>query len=139
MALFTDEDIQGFADLGEELALKDDCEILEDIEQALDSMGGALHTWLPRPDLTQWPVSETVKSAVLDNVNPPSHEYMVANQIVGMVVKKVFLPLGTIIEKSWHLRIKGITYRIIEAIPDATYSVFTEVVVVVTTLGQSNG
>lgn len=134
MALFTDADIQGFADLGTELALKDDCTILEDIEGALDSMGGAEHTPFPRMDTSVYPVQDTTKCAVLD-WRPPSQDYVIANQVVGLQLKKVLFPLGTKMAKNNHLLVKGVVYKVVDPIEDSSYSVFTEVVAVVTTLG----
>lgn len=139
MAIISDSFLQKMAALGEKLALKDDCEILEDVEGALDSMGGAPHARLPHPELGTWPVKTTKKSAVL-KWNPPSQDYAIANQIVGLATRKVLLPLGTVVQKNNHLLIKGTTYRVIGPAPDVSYDVFTEVIVVVTTMeGSLNG
>lgn len=125
MTVFDDTDIQQLADFAADFALKDDCDILRDVPGVLDPMGGSPHTW---------PVFATVKSAVVD-WRPPSQEYVVAHQIMGKVLKKVFLPLGTVVLQSDHLSIKGITYKVIDPIPPSSYSVFSEVVAVTTTLG----
>ena len=125
MTIFDDTAMQQFANFGENFLLKDDCDILRDTEGSLDSMGGSTHTW---------PVAATCKSDVAD-WRPPSEEYMIAHQVVGKVLKKVKLPLGTVVLKSDHLAIKGITYRVVEAIPISSYSVFTEIIGVITTLG----
>ncbi len=125
MTIFDDAAIKQFANFGENFLLKDDCDILRDTEGTLDAMGGSTHTW---------PVVATVKSDVAD-WKPPSEEYVIAHQVVGKVLKKVKLPLGTVVLKSDHLAIKGITYKVIEAIPISSYSVFTEVITIITTLG----
>jgi hypothetical protein len=125
MAIFDDTDIQRFADIGEDLLLKDDCDILNDTPGALDAMGGSVHTY---------PKVATVKSAVVD-WRPPSQEWVIANQVVGKVIKKVFLPLGTSVQKSDRLSIKGITYKIIDPSGPSSFTAFTEVICVVTTIG----
>lgn len=125
MAIIDDAFIQDMAALVIDIELKDDCQILRDTEGTLDSMGGSPHTY---------PVNSTVKSAVL-NWNPPSQEYYIANQIVGMVTKKVHLPLGTTVLKNDRLVIKSVTYKVVEPIPDGSFDPVTQIIVVVTTLG----
>jgi hypothetical protein len=125
MTIFDNTAMQAFANFGETFLLKDDCDILRDTEGTLDAMGGSTHTW---------PVVATVKSDVAD-WKPPSEEYVIAHQVVGKVLKKVKLPLGTTVLKSDHLAIKGTVYKVVEAVPDSSYSIFTEIVGVITTLG----
>lgn len=124
MPLFSDTDMQGFADLASDLALKDDCDILVE-NDTTDPLGGG-----SSPSYT---VTATVKCMVVD-FRAPSQEYEIANQVVGRALKKVSTPLGTSILKSDLLRIKNVAYRVVEPLGLSSYAVFSEAVVVETTL-----
>lgn len=123
MALFTDEDMQAFADLGEELALKDDCDILRKSNGYPDASGGHKPTW---------PTVETVKCAVLDHSSLES--VPVAGQVAPRLAKKILLPRGTDVRDNDRLQVNGVLYTITN-IPDPTsYEVFRRVHVQVAAL-----
>jgi len=124
MSLFTDDDLQGFADFASDLALKDDCDILVESDTT-DPLGGG--------GSTNYTVTATVKSMIA-NYHAPTQEYEIANQVVGRALKKVSTPLGTSILKSNLLRIKNVVYRVVEPLGLPSYAVFSEAVVVETTL-----
>lgn len=116
MALFTDEDMQIFADLGADLALKDDCDILRKSNGLPDASGGHKPTWL---------VAETVKCAVLDYSSLES--VPVAGQVAPRLSKTILLPRGTDVRDNDRLQVSGVLYTITN-IPDPTsYEVFRRV------------
>jgi hypothetical protein len=122
MPVINDADLQDIANLAADLALKDDCDILEEVRTENESGGYDL----------VWTVVNTVKCMVVDQKLP--QEYVIANQVVGEVIKKVSTPLGTIVLKSNRLRVKGVEYEVINSLGLSSYAVFSEVLVIVTTL-----
>jgi hypothetical protein len=114
MALFDDNDLQGFSDLVEDLAFKDDCEILEDSAGTPDGGGG-------RIGIAQ-NVVDTVKCALIDAGFQPT-ERLANQKLDGKVQQTVLLPRGTDVKKSHQLRIKGKTYHIIDVKDPTTYEV----------------
>jgi len=124
MPVINDTDLQQIADLAADLALKDDCDILAQDEGPLDPLGGSSPSYV---------VVAIVKCMVVDH--KPPQEYAIANQIVGEVIKKVSMPLGTVVLKSGLLRVKGTIYKVIDPLGPSSYAVFSEAIVIVTTLG----
>lgn len=122
MPVITDADLQQIANLAADLALKDDCDILAESDTP-DPIGGSTSSYT---------VTSTVKSMIVDTKMP--QEYYIANQVVGKSIKKVSTPLGTVILKSNLLRVQGTTYKVIDAIGPSSYAVFSEAIVVETTL-----
>ena len=125
MPVINDTDLQQIADLAANLALKDDCDILAEVDTS-DPLAGSDTDYL---------VTSTVKCMIVDEKMP--QEYAIANQVVGKVVKKVSTPLGTTILKSNLLRVKGTIYKVVDAIGPSSYAVFSEAIVIETTLSQS--
>lgn len=126
MALFTDADMQDFADLGADLALKDDCEILRETAGSPDPSGG-------HP--TTWPVAATVKCAVVDDVSPQLQA--TAQQKARRVPKKILLPRATNVLETDRLRTGGVTYSITGIADPTSYEVFRRVNVTVLPLQGS--
>lgn len=126
MAVLSDATLLKLANKASKLALKDDCDILAESDTP-DPLAGSD---------TDYIVTATVKSMVVDY--KPPQEYEIANQVVGKVIKKISMPLGTVMLKSNLLRVKGTIYKVIDPIGPSSYAVFSEAIVVVTTLqGES--
>jgi len=125
MAIIDDPQLEVFANLAADLALKDPCDFLVEDDSTLDPLlGGGDDNYI---------VTNTTPSMVVD-YQAPSQEYMIANQVVGKMLKKISTPLGTVILKNNLLRVKGVVYRVVEPLGISSYSVFSEAIVVVNTL-----
>lgn len=122
MPVITDADLQQIADLAADLALKDDCDILAESDTPDPLLGST----------SELIVTATVKCMVVDH--KPPQEYVIANQIVGEVIKKISTPLGTAILKTNYMRTKGVMYKVVDPMGPSSYAVFSEAIVIVTTL-----
>lgn len=122
MPVITDSDLQQIANLAADLALKDDCDILAENDTP-DPLAGSD---------TDYIVTATVKCMIVDEKMP--QEYYIANQVVGKILKKVSTPLGTTILKSNLLRVQGVTYKVVSPLGPSSYAVFSEAIVIETTL-----
>jgi hypothetical protein len=125
MALFTDADLQDFADLGADLLLKDECEILRETPLSLDSTGGHETIWPPVVDFTQWPVKSTEKCAALYD-NSPRQPEGVAQQKVRRTPNKFLLPRGADTLETDRIRFDGEVFTI-TGIPVSSYEIFKTV------------
>jgi len=122
MALFTDDDLQGFADLGADFALNAECEILRETPLALDSTGGHDTIWPPVVKFDNYPVLATVKCAALYD-NSPRPPEGVAQQKVRRTPNKFLLPRGTDILETDRIRFDGEVF-VITGIPVSSYEIF---------------
>lgn len=128
MPVITDANLQKIASLAANLALKDDCDFLAEDDSDLDPLLGS--------ETENYIVTNTTKSMVVD-YQIPSQEYMIANQVVGKMLKKISTPLGTVILKDNLLRVKGVVYKVVEPLGISSYSVFSEAIVVISSLEES--
>lgn len=105
MSIFTDSDLQDFSDLATELALKDDCDILEETSSSDDGAGGESNV--------VWSTAETVK-CMLTNQSGRSTptETVVAGRLDGKTLQTIWLPRGTSVAKTNRLRVNGNVYHI---------------------------
>jgi hypothetical protein len=126
MPVITDADLQQIANLAADLALKDDCDILGESDTPDPLLGSD----------TDYIITATVKCMIVD-LKPPQ-EFYIGNQVVGKSIKKVSMPLGTVILKSNLLRVQGVTYKVIDPLGPSSYAVFSEAIVVETTLQGGN-
>jgi hypothetical protein len=125
MALFTDADLQGFADLGAVLLLNAECEILREVPLTTDSTGGHETIWPPVVDFTQWPVKSTEKCAVLYD-NSPREPVGVAQQKVRRTPNKFFLSRGADVLETDRIRFDEEIFTI-TGIPVSSYEIFRTV------------
>jgi hypothetical protein len=116
MTLFSDADLDGFSALAVELALKDDCDILEEVSTP-DGQGG-------QGEPTDQVVA-TVKCAVIDASRV--EEYMLAQKVSDKVFETILLPRGTQVSISNRLRVAGQTYHIEGVNDPTTYEVLRRV------------
>jgi hypothetical protein len=120
MAIFSDVDLDDFADLAEELALKDSCEILRDDSTDSDGSGGYQNI--------TWPVVATVACLISDAGRQPT-EPIIAAKLDGKTFQTIMLPRGTDVRESDRLRINGTTtYHIID-VSTETYEVLKSIFV----------
>lgn len=120
MPIFTDADLQVFADLGTDSALKDTCEILRDNSNDSDDQGGF--------ENISWPVVETVPCAVIDGKQP--EDFVQAGKLKSRSYQTILLPRNTNVLESDRLRVNGAAVYQIEGIKDPTsYEIFRRVAV----------
>ncbi len=109
MPLFTDAQLQKFADLFEDLGMRDDCEILSK-DTTPNTSGGY--------EINDWVVVATVKALVVPtsggNSVPP--QKLLGQQVVVEGDAIIDLPFGTVIKENQRLRIKGVIYRVAKQI-----------------------
>lgn len=108
MPLFTDAQLQKFADLFEDLGMRDNCEILSK-DKVDNTSGGYSYEWI---------VVAVVKSLVVPGSGgstiPPQR--VVGQQIDVVADAIIDLPFGTVIKENQRLRIKGTVYRVVKQI-----------------------
>ncbi len=128
MAILTDSDLQGLADMAADLALKDDCDILRETAQPYDLR------YVPNSGghATTWPVHATVKCAVVYSTEPTLRDG--AQQQVRRTPKKILLPRGTDVLETDRLRTGGLEYLITGIQDPTSYEIFRLVNVVVAPL-----
>lgn len=122
MAIFTDADLDDFATLAEELALKDTCEQLRDDGGDDDGEGG-------KENIT-WPVIATVKCMLTrQSVHSIPTEIMIADRLEGKTLETAWVRRGALnLLKTDLLRINGNIYHIVDVDSDS-YEVLKPVTV----------
>ena len=118
MAIFSDQDLQGFSDLAEELAMRDTCQI-QRRTQTSDGQGGS--------SSSGWSTVASVPCLVVDMRLPV--EQTIASQLFDRVGKKVILPRNTDVRQSDQLVVAGETYRVVGLLDPTTYEVVRRVLV----------
>lgn len=107
MPLFTDAQLQKFANLFEDLGMRDDCEILSK-DKVYNSSGGYSYEWI---------VVAVVKSLVVPGSGGSTPPQKVVGQQIDVVADAIIhLPFMTVIKETQRLRIKGTVYRVVKQI-----------------------
>ena len=117
MAIFEDSDLDDFADLAEELALKDDCDILRATE--INNLSGGGRT------RGGYDVIATVKAALIDG--RPPQKRVIAGQNVADLTQKILLRRGTDIRPEDRLGMLGQVYEIIDLDDPTSYEVLRRI------------
>lgn len=121
MTIFDDTDLQNFSDFATDAALKDTCEILQEVSSSDDGEGGE--------ENIERSVVATVKCMLTDEFSrsTPS-EVVVAERLDGKTLQTVWFPRGTTVLKSNLFRINGVLYHIVDVSIDS-YEVLKPVTV----------
>jgi hypothetical protein len=112
MSVFSDADLDDYAALAEDLALKDTCEVLRDDGGDDDGSGGS--------ENDDWPVFATVKCMLTYETVTPT-ETTVAGRLDGKTLQTVWIKRGAVpgLLKSDLLRINGQKYHIQDVSTDS--------------------
>jgi hypothetical protein len=112
MALFTDADLDDFAALAEELAFKDNIEILRNVSSTPNGSGGGTG-------------SAQVVATVLGLVRDYStiDEQVVSQAQKGRVEKVILVPRNTDVRNTDQIRVGTTNYHVIEIGEPVTYDV----------------
>lgn len=108
MTIFTDADLDDFASLAEDLALKDTCEQLRDDGGDDDGEGGN--------ENLSWPVIATVPCMLTrESVQSVPGESIIADRLDGKTIQRAWFKRGALsLLKTDLLRINGDLYHIID-------------------------
>jgi hypothetical protein len=108
MSIFTDADLDVFAALAEDLALKDTCEQLRDDGGDDDGEGGK--------ENINWPVIATAKCMLTrESVQSVPGESIIADRLDGKTIQRAWFKRGALsLLKTDLLRINGDIYHIID-------------------------
>lgn len=124
MAIFTDDDLQGFSDLAQDLALKDTCDILRETDGADDGSGGNTPSYSAA--LTAIPC------LVVDGGRKPQ-EQLLAQRFIGKVMKTIMLPRQTDVRSTDRISVTSgnafntAIYHVVEPEDPTTYEVLRRV------------
>lgn len=118
MAIFSDADLDDFADLAEDLALKDSCEILSETSSSDDGQGG-------EENIT-WSTTATVPCMVTDAGQAQPTETVVAARLDGKTLQIIWFKRGVAVTPTNRLQVSGQGYHILDVSTD-TYEVLKPV------------
>ena len=118
MSIFSDIDLDSFADLAEDLALKDSCEILSETSSSDDGQGG-------EENIT-WSVVATAPCMVTDAGQAQPTETVVAARLDGKTLQIIWLKRGVVVNPTNRLQVNGQGYHILDVSTD-TYEILKPV------------